>query len=194
VPYRAAAGVSFGLVNHLPRKDVLVAEAYRHFHRQLLGIRSLLRMPDDPRSRLQALFTTFAPNLAQDVLNAWLVFWSLHRHSHRSVVRTGIPTEAMSSWWGSFSVSSSSTAADSAFHRGWPQLGSQRCWMACGSNVVLTPNRSRRATPSASAPPGSTACSRVVLSIASAFAVGPSEHAARDEMSFFRCSSRCRLQ
>lgn len=82
----AAAGVSFGLVNHhFPRKDVLVAEAYRHFHRQLLDTfeSAVAQAPDDPRSRLQAFVAaTFAPpNLARDVLNAWLVFWSLHRHS-----------------------------------------------------------------------------------------------------------------
>jgi AcrR family transcriptional regulator len=82
----AAAGVSFGLVNHhFPRKDVLVADAYRHFHRQLLESfeAAVARAPADPRSRIRAFIAaTFAPpNLDRDVLNAWLVFWSLHRHS-----------------------------------------------------------------------------------------------------------------
>ncbi len=82
----AAARVSIGLINHhFPRKDALVAEAYRSFHRQLLdGFQSVVAgAPNDPRARLRAFFEAnfTPPNLDRDVLTAWLVFWSLFRHS-----------------------------------------------------------------------------------------------------------------
>lgn len=82
----AAAHVSIGLINHhFPRKDALVAEAYRRFHRQLLdGFQSAVAgAPDEPRARLRAFFEAnfTPPNLDRDVLTAWLVFWSLFRHS-----------------------------------------------------------------------------------------------------------------
>jgi len=82
----AAAKVSIGLINHhFPRKDTLIAEAYRQFHSQLLGgIQfAVARAEDEPRARLTAFIeATFAPpNLDRDVLTAWLVFWSLYRHS-----------------------------------------------------------------------------------------------------------------
>jgi AcrR family transcriptional regulator len=82
----AAAGVSLGLVNHhFPRKDVLVAEAYRQFHAELLEVISgaVGRAPQEPLARLRAFIeATFSPpNLDREVLAAWLVFWSLQRHS-----------------------------------------------------------------------------------------------------------------
>lgn len=82
----AAAKVSIGLINHhFPRKDALVAEAHRRFHRQLLdGFQAAVaQAPATPQARLRAFveanFTP--PNLDRDVLTAWLVFWSLFRHS-----------------------------------------------------------------------------------------------------------------
>ena len=82
----AEAKVSSGLINHhFPRKDALVAEAYRRFHRQLLeGIEAAVaRAPKEPRARLRAFIEgNFAsPNLDPHVLTAWLVFWSLYRTS-----------------------------------------------------------------------------------------------------------------
>ncbi len=82
----AAARVSIGLINHhFPRKDALVAEAYRRFHRQLLdGFQmAVAGAPNEPRARLRAFFEAnfTPPNLDRDVLTAWLVFWSLFRHS-----------------------------------------------------------------------------------------------------------------
>jgi AcrR family transcriptional regulator len=82
----AQAAVSIGLINHhFPNKDELVAQAYRHFNSQLLaGVRAAVELaPHSPRQRLSAFIrASFAPpNLDQDVLSAWVVFWSLHRHS-----------------------------------------------------------------------------------------------------------------
>ncbi len=82
----AQAGVSVGLINHhFPNKDELVAEAFRHFYRQLIDeqARAVAGASASPRARLHAFFkaTFSAPNLDRDVLTAWIVFWSLHRHS-----------------------------------------------------------------------------------------------------------------
>jgi len=82
----AEAGVSLGLINHhFPNKEVLVAEAYRHFHRQLIDVhaQAVARAKPEAHARLRAFFeSTFSPpNLDRDVLTAWIVFWGMHRHS-----------------------------------------------------------------------------------------------------------------
>jgi TetR/AcrR family transcriptional repressor of bet genes len=82
----AQAGVSIGLINHhFPKKDTLIAQAYRHFNSQLVGgVRAAaLQAPATARARLRAFFrATFSPpNLDRDVLTVWVVFWSLYRHS-----------------------------------------------------------------------------------------------------------------
>jgi AcrR family transcriptional regulator len=82
----AEAGVSIGLINHhFPNKNRLVAESYRHFSRQLgMGFRAAVeRAPEDPRARLAAFIEAVfsRPSLDPQVLSAWLVFWSLFRHS-----------------------------------------------------------------------------------------------------------------
>jgi TetR/AcrR family transcriptional regulator, transcriptional repressor of bet genes len=82
----AQAGVSVGLINHhFPNKDQLVAAAYRHFNAQLVGglEAAVARAPSAPRARLRAfLEASFSPpNLDQDVLAVWVVFWGLYRHS-----------------------------------------------------------------------------------------------------------------
>lgn len=82
----AEAGVSIGLINHyFPNKNRLVAESYRQFSRQLgAGFRAAVaRAPADPRARLSAFFEAVfsRPNLDPQVLTAWVVFWSLFRHS-----------------------------------------------------------------------------------------------------------------
>jgi TetR/AcrR family transcriptional regulator, transcriptional repressor of bet genes len=84
----AQAKVSVGLVNHhFPSKDGLVAEAYRHFNRELVGglQAAVSRAPNSPRARIRAfLKASFSPpNLDRDVLAVWVVFWSLYRHSRR---------------------------------------------------------------------------------------------------------------
>lgn len=84
----AEAGVSLGLINHhFPNKEVLVAEAYSHFHRKLIDvhIQAVARAGagSSARAQLRAFFkSTFSPpNLDRDVLTAWIVFWGMHRHS-----------------------------------------------------------------------------------------------------------------
>jgi TetR/AcrR family transcriptional repressor of bet genes len=82
----AQAGVSVGLINHhFPNKDQLVAAAYRSFNAQLVGglEAAVARARDAPRARLRAfLQASFSPpNLDQDVLAVWVVFWGLYRHS-----------------------------------------------------------------------------------------------------------------
>lgn len=83
----AEAGVSFGLINHyFPTKHALIAEAYRHFDAQLVESfrQAVARAPaDTPRARLRAFVTAVLspPNLDPEVLGAWVVFWSLYRHS-----------------------------------------------------------------------------------------------------------------
>lgn len=84
----AEAGVSLGLINHhFPNKEMLVAEAYRRFHRQLIDVHVQAVMQAGPeasaRAQLRAFFkSTFSPpNLDRDVLTAWIVFWGMHRHS-----------------------------------------------------------------------------------------------------------------
>ena len=82
----AQAGVSVGLINHhFPNKDELIAAAYRHFNSELVaGFKSAVeRAPKSPRARLRAfLEASFsAPNLDQDVLAVWVVFWGMYRHS-----------------------------------------------------------------------------------------------------------------
>jgi TetR/AcrR family transcriptional repressor of bet genes len=82
----AQAGVSVGLINHhFPNKDQLVAAAYRHFNSQLVGglEAAVARAADSPRARLRAfLEASFCPpNLDQDALAVWVVFWGLYRHS-----------------------------------------------------------------------------------------------------------------
>ena len=82
----AQASVSIGLINHhFPNKDELVAQAYHHFNSTLIaGLQHAIKdAPPSPRERLSAFIkASFSlPNLDQDVLNAWVVFWSLYRHS-----------------------------------------------------------------------------------------------------------------
>jgi TetR/AcrR family transcriptional regulator, transcriptional repressor of bet genes len=82
----AEAGVSIGLINHhFPKKDMLIAQAYRHFNSELVGAvrQAALQAPASARSRLHAFFkATFSPpNLDRDVLTVWVVFWGLYRHS-----------------------------------------------------------------------------------------------------------------
>ena len=82
----AQAKVSVGLINHhFPGKDGLIAAAYRHFNSDLVGgLRSAVaRAADSPRDRIRAfLKASFSrPNLDQDVLAVWVVFWGLYRHS-----------------------------------------------------------------------------------------------------------------
>jgi TetR/AcrR family transcriptional regulator, transcriptional repressor of bet genes len=82
----AEAGVSIGLINHhFPKKDMLIAQAYRHFNSELVGgmRAAALQAPASARARLHAFFkATFSPpNLDRDVLMVWVVFWGLYRHS-----------------------------------------------------------------------------------------------------------------
>jgi TetR/AcrR family transcriptional regulator, transcriptional repressor of bet genes len=82
----AHAKVSIGLINHhFPNKDELVAQAYRHFNATLIaGLqRAVEQASASPRDRLTAfLRASFStPNLKQDVLNAWVVFWGMYKHS-----------------------------------------------------------------------------------------------------------------
>ncbi len=82
----AQAEVSIGLINHhFPNKDELVAQAYRHFNSTLIaGLQRAVDLaPPSPRARLSAFIAaTFSPpNLDQDVLTVWVVFWGWCRHS-----------------------------------------------------------------------------------------------------------------
>jgi AcrR family transcriptional regulator len=82
----AQAGVSVGLINHhFPNKNELIAAAYRHFNGELVGglQAAVKRAADSPRARMRAfLEASFCPpNLDQDVLAVWVVFWGLYRHS-----------------------------------------------------------------------------------------------------------------
>ena len=82
----AQANVSIGLINHhFPNKDELVAQAYHYFNASLFaGLQHAVdAAPPSPRARLRAFIkASFSPpNLDQDVLNAWVVFWGMYRHS-----------------------------------------------------------------------------------------------------------------
>jgi TetR/AcrR family transcriptional repressor of bet genes len=82
----AQAGVSVGLINHhFPNKNQLIAAAYRHFNSELVGglQAAVARATDSPRARMRAfLEASFCPpNLDQDALAVWVVFWGLYRHS-----------------------------------------------------------------------------------------------------------------
>jgi len=82
----AQAGVSVGLINHhFPNKNQLIAAAYRHFNSELVsGLQAAVaRAADSPRARMRAfLEASFCPpNLDQDALAVWVVFWGLYRHS-----------------------------------------------------------------------------------------------------------------
>ncbi len=82
----AQANVSIGLINHhFPHKDDLVAQAYRHFNSQLIAgmQRAVEQASSSPREGLSAFIQASfsAPNLDQDVLSVWVVFWGLYRHS-----------------------------------------------------------------------------------------------------------------
>jgi AcrR family transcriptional regulator len=81
----AQAGVSVGLINHhFPNKDELVAAAFSHFNRELVGtLEAAAARADTPGARLRAfLEASFSPpNLDADVLAVWVVFWGLYRHS-----------------------------------------------------------------------------------------------------------------
>ena len=80
------AGVSIGLINHhFPNKNELIAQAYVHFNSQLFRKLRLAveQAPPGAAMRLAAfLRASFSPpNLDQDVLAVWVVFWGMHRHS-----------------------------------------------------------------------------------------------------------------
>jgi TetR/AcrR family transcriptional regulator, transcriptional repressor of bet genes len=82
----AQAGVSVGLINHhFPNKNQLIAAAYRHFNSELVGglEAAVAGAAPAPRARLRAfLEASFCPpNLDQDALAVWVVFWGLYRHS-----------------------------------------------------------------------------------------------------------------
>jgi TetR/AcrR family transcriptional regulator, transcriptional repressor of bet genes len=82
----AEARVSIGLINHhFPTKDTLVAEAYRYFNSELVGVlrKAVADATGTPREQLRAFFkASFSPpNLDSDVLAAWVVFWGMYRHS-----------------------------------------------------------------------------------------------------------------
>ena len=82
----AQAGVSVGLINHhFPNKNELVAAAYRHINAELIaGMQAAVaRAGKSPAARMRAfLEASFSPpNLDQDVLAVWVVFWGLYRHS-----------------------------------------------------------------------------------------------------------------
>ena len=82
----AQAEVSIGLINHhFPNKDELVAQAYSYFNNELVaGLQRAVDLaPPSPRERLTAFIqASFSlPNLDQDVLSAWVVFWGMYRHS-----------------------------------------------------------------------------------------------------------------
>ncbi len=82
----AQAGVSVGLINHhFPNKNQLIAAAYRHFNSELVGglQAAVARAADSPWARMRAfLEASFCPpNLDQDALAVWVVFWGLYRHS-----------------------------------------------------------------------------------------------------------------
>lgn len=82
----AAAGVSLGLINHhFPSIDELIAEAYRQFSRELVSSleQAVSNAPNTPRERLRAFIraSLSPPTLDGDLLNVWIVFWGLHRHS-----------------------------------------------------------------------------------------------------------------
>ena len=63
----------------------MVAQAYRHFNGTLIaGLQQAVDLaPPSPREKLTAFITASfsSPNLDQDVLTAWVVFWGLYRHS-----------------------------------------------------------------------------------------------------------------
>jgi TetR/AcrR family transcriptional repressor of bet genes len=82
----AAAGVSTGLINHhYAHLEDLVAEAYDHLATRALRhtLAGVAEAGDDPRRRLSAFFgvSFSATVLDPDNLSAWLVFWSMIRHS-----------------------------------------------------------------------------------------------------------------
>jgi TetR/AcrR family transcriptional repressor of bet genes len=82
----AAAGVSTGLINHhYAHLEDLVAEAYDHLATRVLRdiLAGVAEAGGDPRQRLTAFFTVSfsAAVLDPDYLSAWLVFWSMIRHS-----------------------------------------------------------------------------------------------------------------
>ena len=82
----AEAGVSIGLINHhYDSIDELIAAAYE---KVALGIVRQLRdtmeeAPPSPRARLNAFFRASCspPLLNPDLLNVWVVFWSMVKHS-----------------------------------------------------------------------------------------------------------------
>jgi AcrR family transcriptional regulator len=82
----AAAGVSIGLINHhFPSKSGLVAETYETL---ALSLQESIRTQSEntavsARDRLSGFFrASFAPELLDpQLLNVWLVFWSMVAHS-----------------------------------------------------------------------------------------------------------------
>jgi len=82
----AEAGVSIGLINHhYAGVDELIAAAYEKVAlgivRQL--IEAIERAPPSPRARLSAFFQASCapPLLNPDLLNVWVVFWSMIKQS-----------------------------------------------------------------------------------------------------------------
>ncbi len=80
----AEAGVSIGLINHhFPNKEVLVAEAYRHFHRQLFDVHTQAVARARPRMRTGACARSSyqpsrLPTWTGTCCPAWVVFWGMH--------------------------------------------------------------------------------------------------------------------
>lgn len=82
----AEAGVSVGLINHhFPNKDALVAAVYRHMSAELgKALRAAVdAAPPEPRARLSAyIAASFSPpTLVPEVLDIWIVFWGMCRHT-----------------------------------------------------------------------------------------------------------------
>ena len=82
----AQAGVSVGLINHhFPNKDELMAAAYRHFNSELVAAftSAVARAPGEPAGAPARVLrgAVLPPNLDQDVLTVWVVFWGMYRHS-----------------------------------------------------------------------------------------------------------------
>ena len=82
----AKAGVSVGLIHHhFGSIDELVAQAYELLYDRIIaGVEAgLAAAGPAPRERLSALFrASFSPALLMpELLTAWVVFWSMIRHS-----------------------------------------------------------------------------------------------------------------
>jgi AcrR family transcriptional regulator len=79
------AGVSVGLLNHhFGSIDALIADTYQKLASELTtALLQEIEQADTPAARMDAFLTgSFAPRVMDpDLLGAWVVFWSLIRHS-----------------------------------------------------------------------------------------------------------------